>query len=287
MLATELIPFFASMGARLKVTGEQWRRWGGPARLQPHPDEVLHFERPRGGRPFTLDIRQDKEGEHFWLGVTPDAPDFRILQVRKDERHLLLYAAGNRQGTNVGAERLLCGHDERHWFTAAVGEPVSTVMAARRALLPKELRHKGLNKGIIKSRHNDVFMRQGEWFFVRVTDPATLALIETLPMHHNEPIQRGARNKPHRVQDLVRVGGQQVVLMGNKEYTDEQYQDLMRDAEWRKAHQGRNAQRRVKDMTVYCRGRVSHADHATIVLDGWHSVFVNGEIVSANVVFYD
>ena len=33
----------------------------------------------------------------------------------------------------------------------------------------------------------------------------------------------------------------------------------------------------MRNPTVYVKGRVTHADHATITLDGWHRVEMNTE----------
>ena len=47
---------------------------------------------------------------------------------------------------------------------------------------------------------------------------------------------------------------------------------------------------RVRDAKVYVRGRVSHADHKTIVLNGWHQVLMNTERLAPgarSVVFLD
>ena len=33
----------------------------------------------------------------------------------------------------------------------------------------------------------------------------------------------------------------------------------------------------LRDAEVYAMGRISHPDHATVVLKGWHRVFVNTE----------
>lgn len=290
MLATELIPRFADIGAKLIVEGverREFRRGMFRDVVLAESDNGAEFIgrfRRQIARPYELDITgEGTRDEAFRLRIREDAPDFRILQARRDERHLLLYAAGNRQGTNVGAERLLCGHDERHWFVAAVGEPVSTVMAARRALLPPDLRHKGLNKSTLTTRANKVFKRQGEWFFVPVTDTATLTYLNVLPIFRYEPIQRGARSKPHRCEELVRMGGTSVVLYKGVEYANEM---AARASEPDGQIRGR-VERRTKDMKVFVRGKISHPDHATIVLDGWCEVLMNGEIVSSSVTFYD
>lgn len=274
MRAIDLPRYFENIGARLVVHGAQPRRFAAP--------EIIGQPPARLPRSYELDIAIDKLGEHFRMVVAPVSLDFSILQSRKDERHLLLFADGRRAG---GAkERLLCGHDERHWFVAAVGEPVSTIMAARKALLPRDLRHAGLNKTTLKSRYNEVFKRQGEWFFVPVTDAALLDQISRSPVHRDEPIQRGRNNKPHKCDLLVRFGGTAVVLYKGAEYSQREWADKQREPGFKLTGRVEN---RVKDMAVYVRGGIRHKDHATIVLDGWHQVLLNGEIVSSNVTFYD
>jgi hypothetical protein len=281
MLAHEHVPFFSDIGARLVVHGVE-PGWPGrrPARVYGDADERKRLR----GRPYELDTAVDDVGEHFRMRFNEDAPDFQILQTKRDERHLLLLAA--EPGVRESKERLLCGHDERHWFISAIGEPVSTVEAARRALLPPLLRHKGLNKSTLKSRANEVFKRQGEWFFVPVKDELLLAVISREPVHPDEPIQRGARSKPHRVQALVRFGGTAVVLNGGREYSEREWEDKLRADPDFQRRAGR-VERRTKDMKVYVRGKIRHPDHATIELHGWHEVMMNGEIFSTSVTFYD
>ena len=36
----------------------------------------------------------------------------------------------------------------------------------------------------------------------------------------------------------------------------------------------------VRNPSVYVKGRITHADHATVVLDGWHRVEMNTETQS-------
>lgn len=280
MNALELPKHFERIGARLVVYGEQPRRYGPPVILRDPAHRDPRAFRPSRNQPYALDIRTDEKGEHFRLDVRVDAPNFEILQAQRDERHLLLFAKEKGAG---GGERLLCGHDERHWFVSSIAERVSTVDAARKALLPRELRHQGLNKSTLKSRHNDVFKRQGEWFFVPVTDARLLDMLNALPIHEHEPIQRGAQNKKHWCQELVRTGGVTVRLAHGREYSSAEWADL--DPKVR-ARLGR-VEERTKDMTVYVRGRIEHPDHATITLRGWHQVLLNGELVSSNVTFYD
>jgi hypothetical protein len=42
-----------------------------------------------------------------------------------------------------------------------------------------------------------------------------------------------------------------------------------------------------RNPVVYVRGKLSHPDHATIRLDGWHRVLMNTESGSSSVAFLD
>ena len=42
-----------------------------------------------------------------------------------------------------------------------------------------------------------------------------------------------------------------------------------------------------RNATVFVKGRISHADHASIVLDSWHQVMMNTERRSEAVAFLD
>ena len=42
-----------------------------------------------------------------------------------------------------------------------------------------------------------------------------------------------------------------------------------------------------RNASVFVRGRVSHQDHATLVLDGWHRVLMNRERRVDSVAFLD
>ena len=36
----------------------------------------------------------------------------------------------------------------------------------------------------------------------------------------------------------------------------------------------------VRNPEVYVKGAITHPDHATLVLRGWHRVYLNGEVLS-------
>lgn len=272
---TELLKTkFNRIGARAKVRPMVRNRWQQPA------------------GPIVIDIGLDRRGEFFDLQAEGDA-DISILDVKPKDRHLLLMV---RQPARQSSQpeikdKFLCGHDERHWFVAGIPEaaPVSSVVTAKEALKPELVRN--LEQGQKRKRKNrhrrrtDVYVRQGEWFFVPVSDasfPDHLVLA-------NEPIQRGGRSKPHLCQFLHRNGGTSVLVCHRHPngLTIEQYLDLKhRDplaAKW-------NWRLMRRDPSVFVRGRVSHADHATIRLPCWHRVAMNTENQSramASVAFLD
>jgi hypothetical protein len=248
---------FRRMGARVKV-------------------ETLDNRAARDGHRVSIDVRRDAEGEYFEVRLPGrDAPTVDAIDVRPRQRHLLLLVKdGDRAG--VEKQKFLCGHDERAWFVAAVPEAtgVADVRTAMEALRPPIVRQ-SLLQHRVKSRDRDRrrnagYIRQGEWFFVPepgLRPSGALVL-------RDEPLRRGA-GKPHRVQYLFRRGGDTV-------YVSRQHSDGLTEGQYRKFLQ-RNPNSPLiftvmrRDMEVYAKGRVSHADHRTIVLPGWHRVVLNTE----------
>jgi hypothetical protein len=234
-----------------------------------------------------LDIVQDRAGELFEIRISNEAPaEVEVLHAEPRQRHLLLMS---RTETNE-KHKFLCGHDERHWFVAAVPEnrAVSTVRTAMEALKPDEvvsrqLRQRGRRKNWNR-RRNEAFVRQGEWFFV----PEPRLLVNEKLVLTNEPLRRGG-GKPHMVEFLYRSGGELVYVSTQKPngLTQCQYNVLLsRHPEAR--HWAWSTLRR--NPSVYVKGRVRHADHATISLGDWHRVLMNTETQAAamrHVAFLD
>ena len=222
---------------------------------------------------FTIDVLRDRCGEYFDIVLGEEAPDMEVLQVVPEDRHLLLYS---RDG-----QRFLCGHDERHWFVAAVGDRVSTVRDAKRSLVPVGLRDivEHVPPSVTNNRRNPVFKRQGEWFFVPVAAPMAPGLC----IFRNEPLQRGLRSKPHICEELCRLGGRQVYVVNLRVLEEKEYLAAKRANP--KLYRGVRTMR--ADAEVYVRGYVRHPDHATIHLDGWHRVHINGEVSNSSVAFLD
>lgn len=259
---------FARMGARLKLAET-------PARRRVPTGMVR------------LDVRSDRHGEFFEIHVPPRVESqVEVLDLQPAERHLLLLVR-----EDEGKAKFLCGHDERHWFVAAIPEsaPVGTVVQAKEALKPAAVRaaqgRRALGGKARNRRKNAAYIRQGEWFFVPAADLSVDAKL-VLP---NEPLSRGNGGKPHWAEFCHRTGGETVYVCVQhaQGVTEAQYKVIV--ARNPKARNwGWRAMRR--NAGVYVKGRVRHADHATIMLHGWHEVFMNTEGQSRamrNVVFLD
>ncbi len=246
---------FGRMGARVRLQVPQKDRW---------TREDVRVE---------LDVKRDKFGEIFDFTIGADAKAaLEVLQVVPEDRHLLLLVRRPDERGRQIKQRFLCGHDERHWFVAAIPEesPVSTVEAAKTALKPEEVlqresmvRLSGAEK---HSRKNEVFKRQGEWFFV----PAWSLKVPKNLILKNEPFNRG-RGKFHYAQEAYRSGGTRVYVLGEQVLSVYEYNKLSEESRkqpWRSM---------TENATMYVRGKITHADHATLTLDGWHRVLMNLE----------
>lgn len=262
---------------------KKFDKLGARAKFRPLPH--------RDSGPFVIDIGEDRRGEFFDIQADRDA-DVVVLDVQPKDRHLLLMVRhpGERPGLPDLKDKFLCGHDERHWFVAGVPEnaPVSSVVTAKDALKPELVRQlESGKKGKRKKRHRrktETFVRQGEWFFVpaRGIDPAPTLVLK------NEPLQRGG-GKPHMCEHLYRVGGTTV-------YVCRQYPNGLEEKEKQALFKRNpsaakwNWRAMQRNPSVFVRGGVSHADHATIHLGEWHRVVMNTENQSramASVAFLD
>jgi hypothetical protein len=248
---------FAHIGARVQVRSD-----GGRTRRIAREGNV------------TLDVVQDRFGELFDMRIMPMAePRIEVLQAVPNQRHLLLLTQAN---ATAEKNKFLCGHDERHWFVAAVpGRSVASVRWAMEALKPPgiaalEARF-GLSERRRNRRKNEVFRRQGEWFFV----PVTGLKVDPKLVLHNEPVARSG-SKAHWLEFAYRSGGETVYVTERypSGLTERQHRDVLsRNAAARK-WRWRTMQR---NPALYAKGRVRHSDHATIVLHDWHQVLMNRE----------
>jgi hypothetical protein len=238
---------------------------GARVRFEPGPDG-------RGASRFAasgIDVREDKRGEHFLLNFADDLP-VEVIDSKPNLRHLLLLV---REGAEK--QKFLLGHDERHWFVAAVpGQSVRSVGTAMAALRPAEVQS---GEGRVR--------RQGEWFFV----PRPVLNPNPNLVHRNEPISRGRGSKPHVCEELFRTGGVTVCVCRQRPNgVSENEMNAIIAA--RPEARLWNWRRMVRDASVYVRGKIRHADHATLRLDGWHQVYLNNERFASwaeQVVFLD
>jgi hypothetical protein len=264
---------FSRIGARLKVANRPSRRmrWSGRA------SSVI----------FSLDVQSDRGGEFFEIVRPPGInAEIAVLDLQPNDRHLLLLVRENGE-----KQKFLCGHDERHWFVAGIPEkaPVGTVQQAKEALKPSDVQiaqaAKGLRAMARSRRKNAAFVRQGEWFFLPVPD---FTVNDQLVLQ-NEPLSRGNGGRPHWMEFCYRTGGETVYVCSRHPngVTEDQYQVILSGDPKAKNWRWRVMQR---NPGVYVRGRVRHADHATIMLRGWHRVLMNTEGESKamrNVAFLD
>ena len=249
-MQSQLETMFERMGARVKVR------------------ETVSRRRPAG-----IDIRSDKRGEYFDIGVeATDLVEYEVIDIRPRLKHLLLMARRDND-----KQKFLCGHDERHWFVCAVpGASVSNVIAAMEALQPSEVRV-AVGRKIKRTkdrlrRRNEAFVRQGEWFFV----PAPELSVNPKLVLRNEAISRGGGSKPHMCQFLYRTGGELVYVCSAhpRGLNASEYASLLNAKPKARNWGWRQMQR---DASAYVCGRVWHPDHKTVVLDGWHRVLMNTE----------
>jgi len=231
-----------------------------------------------------INIRSDSRGEYFDIKIDAKNPsDYRVLDLRPEERHLLLLS-------QKGNARFLCGFDERHWFVSAVpGTSVTSVRRAMEALQPAIVQRAVVqrvkrNKNRLR-RRNEAFVRQGEWFFI----PEPELRVDEAFVRKNEPLSRGARSKSHMCQFAYRTAGQMVMVCSRhpagvsmKTYGKILHNNpAARNWNWRQMR---------FNARVYVRGRVWHPDHKTIVLHCWHRVAMNTEHLApgmADVRFLD
>lgn len=266
MMHMNLEKAFEQMGARVNVR-------------ESREPEVVVRRRVRAGQPpppptVRLNVLTDKKGEVFDIQMGEGA-ELRVLQVNRPDKHLLLYS--------TDGQRFLCGHDERHWFVAGVSKPVSTVVDAKLSLKPEALAdvEKKVGRKAALKRRNAAFKRQGEWFFTPVNRD-----FHGEHVYKNDPLTRPGGGSPHKCQELVRFGGEPVRVVNGVEYSEKAWANLAADDPIKTGGKGR-INFFTKNPEVYVRGRISHRDHATLLLKTWHRVHISSEMRTSGVAFYD
>lgn len=229
----------------------------------------------------SLNVLRDRDGEYFSVFHSGDV-QLEVLDVEPKDRHLVLMSREGRE-----KHRYLLGHDERHWFVAGIPEATSVtrVRDAKQALRPDEVRvrESGVRVKARERRRNSGWVRQGEWFFV----PRPGMVVEESKILRNEPLRRSNSSKSHMCDELYRSGGELV-------YVSHRHREGLTEAQYaaltEKERKSLTWQRMQRNPSVWVRGKVRHADHATIVLGFWHEVFMNTEnksMAMARVAFLD
>jgi len=220
-------------------------------------------------RPLAIDIVTDASGEYFDIQLAVNV-GLAVVDVQPRHRHLLLSA------WNVfGEDRFLCGHDEQHWFAAALprGPDAANVEAAKEALKPElvvrleQRKHKGK-----RHRKHDVYLRQGEWFFI----PCPHVGIDRSRVMRAGILSRGGGSKPHYSSFLYEDG--------EREYGCARYPKLaFFESEYMHILQTRRKAKQWKWRQLpfnpdrYVKGWIEHEDHSPLFLDVWHRVEMNRE----------
>lgn len=219
-------------------------------------------------RPMAIDVVPDQFGEYFDIQLAANV-DLAVVDVQPRHRHLLLSASNS-----IGEDRFLCGHDEYHWFVAALPGETSAVnvVAAKDALKPQlvkrleQRKHKGKHH-----RKSDVYLRQGEWFFI----PSPHIGIDRSRVVRAGVLSRGG-GKPHFCSLLYEDGEREFECdrYPKLAFFEFEYQHILQTR--RKAKQWKWRQLPFNP-DRYVKGWIEHEDHSPLFLDIWHRVELNRE----------
>ncbi len=220
-------------------------------------------------RPMAIDVVRDESGEYFDIQLVADVR-LAVVDVQPRQRHLLLSA-----WNTLGEDRFLCGHDEYHWFVAALPEEPDAlnVGAAKEALKPllvkrlEQRKHKGKHH-----RKSDVYLRQGEWFFI----PCPHASIDRSRVIRGGILSRGSGSKPHYCSFLYEDGEREYECPRYPKlaFFETEYKHILKTR--RKAKQWKWRQLPF-NTDIYVKGWIEHDDHSSLFLDVWHQVKMNRE----------
>jgi len=151
--------------------------------------------------------------------------------------------------------RYLMGRDERQLFIARLPAAITTVKEAHRSL-------KGAEVTFAEGKARGRTIRQGEWFFINITEAERRAIHEAIrknraSVEHKVAIRRDLAGadpaKPHTADELIRLPGNP--LGGGFA---------------------------VNSVEIFVRGKVRHADHETVVFKEWRKVIRNAETGGGN-----
>ncbi len=200
---------------------------------------VLAVKEPR--RPFTRVVRKSPWTTAAAVEEQARSSGGRILSETGNDWTLELW-------TPEEQRRFLCGKDDLHYFIAQLPSG-DTIGEAHEALKPEDVvQAESLWPGRIQ--------RQGEWFFLPLTDEEAARVrhhVETWPRWPKERQSVGPGG-PHIADELVKID-----------------------------RRLKNGRREIRREEIYARGRVVHPEHRDLDLDSWRRVVRNREVMgSAN-----
>lgn len=237
----------------------QFARAGLPIKIVPRARDVNRQIRPDAAI-FAMDILRSPER---FVMHAPDDANVSLVNIDRDLRQAVLvvkeparrfavrewdrhkHREVTRWQTSPAEKRhILVGMDECHLFAAPLPQPVSTVRHAHEILAPQAIRERRARGGKV--------MRQGEWFFVPVTDAETLAMIARRAALTGVLAKARLGNGTRRGRPHV---ADQKIVIPNKD----------------PKRLGRE----------FARGCIRHPDHHVRELVGWHEVIANTESPNA------
>lgn len=197
---------------------------------------VLRVKEPR--RRFFQTVRKDAWTTLAAVEARARSSDGRIISETRRDWQLELW-------TPADERRFLCGMDDLHLFVAQVREG-STVAEVHESLKPRQVRE-------AEARWRGSIQRQGEWFFLPLTEDEAERLdahLKAWPraLQSRHPVGPGGR-RLHLADEVVAI-----------------------DRRIRTRH------RELRRPEVYARGLVIHSDHRDLPLDGWRKVVRNREV---------
>jgi hypothetical protein len=211
------------------------------------------FIRPRGffADYFYVDVlSRRRDGDCFRVFADTGEIQLRVIDARPATRHLLLLATGKPASERKEvSRRLLMGHDERQLFIVN-SDRAKSVEDAIEALKPFAVR--------AALRRNLKVIRQGDWFFIpRYLQP--LFFDANVILHRN--LQLGGPN-----------ASRWNIRTAHPHIADEQALSFG-DVVDRTSSTGRVIPHQLR--AIFVRGKIRHAEHATVHLREWHQAVPN------------
>jgi hypothetical protein len=257
----------------METLRKAFEKMGFPVKINPNNVPRL----VRSGN-YSIIVTKDHNGkEQFLIGLS-QGTEMVVLDKQLNERALLVLVNDHNQPKNDRKEaKFLLGHDERQLFVAAVPKASKSVTEAKQGLKPPLIvqaeQQAGVKKSKLHKHKNQARIRQGDFFFL----PQPNMQVPDHLVRKNEPISRG-RGRTHNLEFCYREGGQLVwvshTLVHPARLTESEHRQLLKDnpeaKDWHWVTRTRGAQ-------VWAKGKVTHKEHATIVLNCWHLVLINTE----------